>query len=458
MEEPPIVPVPDNQPEAETQPTSKLPKNALLMGGGLLIVVLVVVAVIAPWNGGAVKPNESPSPSASATASATASADAARQSNNLGSVTSLDPATKGRALGNGQCTGTGSTKLTHAPMDMKDVETIQPMGLMVGAHVTPVDHEYYYQKDFNAPKDTYPVYATMDGTIVGVEHTGNAWFVVLSHSCTFYQQYNLMTSFEKTLESQLPAGWGPNSNGGVSIPVKAGQIVGYVGGQSLDLSVWDTEKNLTGFLNPIAYNNREPWKVNTVRPLDYFTDAVKAEVLTKYVRTVEPRDGKIDNDVKGQAIGNWFVEGTNGYAGGDKGDGSTVEQLGHLALAYDYIDAKSPEFSIGDYQGQPAQFAVKGAVDYSKITQASGLVKLELGQLNWITGDGSKWTGQFATGITVQAGPTKATALIQLTGDETMKVEVFPNKTPDQVTAFTSAAKTYNRGQDAHLIVSSTAH
>ena len=211
---------------------------------------------------------------------------------------SLDEKIKGNALGNGQCSGTGNVPLTHAPMNIADVRTIQPMGLMLANHVTPVDHQYYYQVNERAPKDTYPVFSTADGVIVGVQHTENAWFVILSHSCTFFTQYNLITGFEPSLEKQLPAGWGPNSNGGVKIPVKSGQIIGYVGGQSLDFSVWNTETTAPGLLHRTAYN-LEPWKVNTVAPLEHFTDAVKAEVLTRYVRTAEPRDGKFDHDVAG---------------------------------------------------------------------------------------------------------------------------------------------------------------
>src|SRR5882672_6613636 len=88
---------------------------------------------------------------------------------NLGSATSTDPVAKGKSLSNGQCRGEGSSKLTHAPMDVKDVSTIEPMGLMIGGHVTPVDHEYYYQKDKNAAYDTYPVYADGDGIITAVQ-------------------------------------------------------------------------------------------------------------------------------------------------------------------------------------------------------------------------------------------------------------------------------------------------
>ncbi|MFC1944114.1 hypothetical protein ACFLX5_01230 [Chloroflexota bacterium] len=37
--------------------------------------------------------------------------------------------------------------------------------------------------------------------------------------------------------------------------------------------------------------------------------------MTKNIRQVEPPGGKIDHDVYGRLIGNWFVKGTNGYQG-----------------------------------------------------------------------------------------------------------------------------------------------
>jgi len=346
-------------------------------------------------------------------------------------------------------------------MDIKDVETIQPMGAMIGGHVTPIDHEYYYQKNQSAPKDTYPVYATADGTITEVsdvnDGTKEAWAIKIAHTCTFFTWYNLMTSITPKIRNQLPTGWGPGSNGGVKIPVKSGQIIGYVGGQSLDVGIWDTEKPLKGLLNPIAYNNSEPWKIVTVPALDYYTSAVKADVLQRYVRTVEPRDGKIDYDIKGKAVGTWFLVGSNGYAGMTNNDGKGAAYATHLSLAYDSVDPEALTFSIGDYQGQPTQFSVKGSVDWTKITKTSGVSKVELAQRQWVTGAGQQWHGQYATGIKLLAGPSQATVLIQMTADDVIKIEVFPGKTPAQVPDFTPAAKTYDRGQNSQMIKSNTA-
>ena len=382
---------------------------------------------------------------------------------NEGNANSLDPVTKGLALSNGQCSGTGTQPLTHAPMNPSDISSIESMGLMTGPHVTPVDHEYYYGADQNAPVDTYPVFADANGVITAVEYVNDgtkpAWWATISHSCTFMSNYNLMTSIAPAIKAALPKGWGPNSNGNVHIPVKSGALIGYVGHQSLDFQLWNTQTTLKGFLNPIAYNNAEPWKVNTAQPLEFFTASVKSQILPFYLRTVAPLDGKIDNDVINEAVGNWFKVGSNGYAGtpGGNNAGQYSYSSTHLALAYDNIDPGSEVFSIGNYQGQPMQFAAIGNPDWTKITNGSGITKVQLGSITRTAADGSIWTGQFVKGIKFKSGAPQATALIEVTGPEEMRVEVFPGKTPAQVSTFDSNAVSYDRGQSAHMIRSTTA-
>jgi hypothetical protein len=43
-----------------------------------------------------------------------------------------------------------------------------------------------------------------------------------------------------------------------------------------------------------------------------------------------------------------------------------------------------------------------------------------------------------------------------MTDAQDIKVQLFPDKTPTQVTGFTKAAVTYNRGQDAYMIKSTS--
>jgi hypothetical protein len=354
--------------------------------------------------------------------------------------------------------------MTYAPMATSDIGTIAPMGGFGGSHVTPIDHQYYYGVDQNAARDAYPVYATMDGylTSLGTATTptgGSNWNITLAHSCTFMIYYNLMTSIAPAIMKQIPTNWQQNA-AAAKVHVKAGALIGYVGGQSLDFELGDTTYTNPKLLNHTAYNNTEPFKINVVHPLDYFADSVKAEILPKYLRVAEPRDGNYAYDVDGQAVGNWFKVGTNGYAGGDSPTSSTTNTTsGHLALAYDAFDPGALVLSIGEYQGgSPAIFIVNDSTDWTKISPSSGIVKVQLAEGSSQKADGSIWTGGPAAGG-VKLVPTfnKASALIQLTGKQEMKFEIFPGKTTAQISDFDSNAVMYNRGQNSHMNNSTTA-
>jgi len=384
---------------------------------------------------------------------------------NMGDADSLDPVQKGLASTGGKCIGTGSVKMTYAPMAVKDIGSIAPMGGYGGSHVTPIDHQYYYGIDQKAARDTYPVYATMDGTLtslgsVGTPTSGTNWNVTLAHSCTFMIYYNLMTSIAPEIMKQVPSNWQQDA-GAAKVPVKAGQLIGYVGGQSLDFQLADTTFTNPKLLHHTAYNNTEPFKINVVHPLDFFSESIKSQILPKYLRVAEPRDGNYAYDVDGQAVGSWFKIGTNGYAGGDKPTSNTANTTtGHLALAYDSFDPSALVLSTGNYQnGQPAIFIVNDkTTDWTKITQVSGVVKVQLAEGSTQKPDGSIWTGGYtAGGLRYVPTVNKAAALIQLTGTQEMKFEIFPGKTVAQINAFDSSAVMYNRGQDAHMVKSTTA-
>jgi hypothetical protein len=376
-----------------------------------------------------------------------------------GNSDTLDPVQKGLASTNGKCTGSGSTKMTYAPMAAQDIGTIAPMGSYGGSHVTPIDHEYYYGTDQNSAKDAYPVYATMDGDITSLGNAstptgGTNWNFTLAHSCTFMIYYNLMTSVAPAIMNNVPSDWRAKG-GAIKVHVKAGQLIGHVGGHSLDFELADTTFTNPKLLNHTAYNNTEPFKINVVHPLDFFTDSVKNQILPKYLRVAEPRDGNYAYDVNGEAVGNWFRVGTNGYAGGDlPTSGTRNTTRGHLALAYDSFDPTALVLSVGEYAGgEPAIMRVNDSTDWTKITPKSGVVKVQLAEGSTQKTDGSVWSGGPAPGgLKYVATFNKATALIQLTADQEMKFEIFPGKTTAQVGGFDSNAMMYDRGQDAHML------
>ncbi len=383
---------------------------------------------------------------------------------NMGDPDSLDPVQKGLASTGGKCTGKGSTKMAFAPMKAADIGTIAPMGEYGGSHVTPIDHQYYYGIDPNKPKDTYAVYAVMDGDLTSMGSastpTGTNWNITLAHSCTFMVLYNLMTSISPDIMKQVPNNW-REMGGAVKVPVKAGQLIGYVGGQSLDFQVGDTTFTNPKLLYHTAYNNTEPFKINTVHPLDYFAENVKSEILPKYLRVAEPRDGNYAYDIDGTATGTWFKVGTNGYAGGTGPTSNTNNTTqGHLALAYGGFDPSALVVSTGNYQnGVSKELVVNDkSIDWTKITPESGPVKVQLAEASLRTSSGGVWNGGYvAGGLKLVPNTNLATALIQLTAKQEMKFELFIGKTPGQVNGFDNNVVMYNRGQDAHMNKSTTA-
>lgn len=335
------------------------------------------------------------------------------------------------------CSGTGTVNLTHQPMSIKDVSTIVPLGSLAGPHVTPIDHLYFYPKEMNKP-DAAPVYAMADGYIVSYENRQQngyrAIHIVMQHTCSFYTYFDLMTSMVPSLENQIKDGKG-------HVPIKAGDVVGYVGGQSLDTAVYNLDLKLKGFVKPDSYS-AEPWKIHTDDFFKYFSGKNLSEMLALNARKVEPYSGKIDYDIEGKLVGNWFQEGTNGYDGPTTTDhnqfGNIGYYSGHLSIAPDAVNPSLINVSTGSYEGAPKQFTILSAKPAPEdVGTDSGEVKYELIQY---TQPGPSLAGQSKINKQVLA-----TALFKVLPNNKLKVEIFPGKTAVQVSGFTSAAITYER-------------
>ncbi len=341
----------------------------------------------------------------------------------------------GKSLTNNSCSGTGAGTLVHMPMDEKDYTHIIPYGLMVGGHVTPIDHQYFAPADYHSAKNAYPVYAMADAKLVdteGIDDSRKDIRLVFSMSCTFMYYYDLLNSVEPGIKN--------------GVEVKAGQLIGHIGGQTLDFAVWDTTKPLKNFIVPEHYT-AESWKIYTADPLNYYTPELKALALAKYPRTVEPVSGRIDYDVDGKLIGTWFQQGTNGYAGADPNN-KTSYWSGHLAIVPNNFDPSATIFSIGTWPGgEASQYLVKpGSTDPATVGIDTGLVKYDLSMLNFTAPDGTPWTQEkLVKDPKAVAGSSAGCALLQLTDTRLLKVETFPKQVCSAVPAFTSAAKLYER-------------
>ena len=343
---------------------------------------------------------------------------------------------------------------TAAPIHLEDFRYFVPMGMVVGGHVTPIDHAYFYPKDWPANEEV-DVHAPGDGTIIRIsfeDQTKNllgqhnfANAVVIEFPGGIQVTYLLMTRLSDRIAAEVGGKLPVQS--GKRIRVKADEVIGKVGGRSLDFGVTDDHATLTGFVNPKSYE-AESWKIHTVDPLIFFDEKTKNQILSKNLRRVEPRGGKIDYDIDGRLVGNWFQSGTGGYGGTPRHRGEYWK--GHLAFVYDHIDPSYIRVSVGNYDGQAKQFALKGnSPDPATVSVATGLVKMELvpwTYYNRRTGrdwDPSKWEGDL--GVRNHERNVFGTVLVQMIGERKVKFEAFPGREANEVSGFDDRATIYER-------------
>jgi hypothetical protein len=282
-----------------------------------------------------------------------------------------------------------------------------------------------------------------DATIVDIgprqTERGEEYRMVFTMSCKLFYYYDLVTKLTPDIE-----GARRSDTYSVEIPVKSGQQIGWIGGQTLDFAVWDMDVRLSGFVNPDQYKG-ESWKIHTADPLLYYTDELKAKTIAKYIRTAEPISGKIDYDIEGRLIGNWFAEDSGGYVGGSKQN----YWESHLSFAPDYIDPTSMVISMGLYDGEAKQFGVKGnSPEFANVSAGMGIVKYELVQQDWGVPGGMSWDrNSIVRGITARNHEEKVegVVLVQLLDDGRLKFEVFPGKNAAQVPGFDNNVKVYTR-------------
>lgn len=346
------------------------------------------------------------------------------------------------------CEGTGSRMLGASPIALEDLQKILPMGIMSSVHITPTDHQYWHTVGYFGPSDDktnldrFKVYAPADGYIVDIEfHEDHR--VVIEHSCNFYTIFIHVDKLaDKVLSSIKKEDGDIKTHVWPRIPVKEGEVIGTIGIGKLDFSVIDEGVNLQGFADAEKYKD-EPWKIHTVDTFDYYDEPLKSRLLEKNVRNAEPLGGKIDYDIDGRLIGNWFKENTKGY----KGLGNWNYWTSHLSIVYDAFDTSHIEVSIGDFDGEGRQYGVKGnAPKPEDVGTETGIVKYELVPYDYYTNN-KKWDGiEFAKGVEARnTDDVRGVALFQLTGDRKLKAEFFPNKKGSEVNGFTGNALIYER-------------
>jgi hypothetical protein len=345
-----------------------------------------------------------------------------------------------------------------SPIDLNEILYIQPMGLMIGGHVTPIDHGYFYIKGaFEEPSRQAAVRSPLGGVVTSVTRTSRQgpsgsyddYAVTIEATCTFRVRFSNLDDFAGGLGDSVGQ-LQPNQSATPNYRVREGELIGHTGlptANGIDVWVEDDNSTLTGFVNPDQYTKSESWKTHVVDLFDFTREPLKSQLLALDMRAASPRWGKIDYDIDGKLVGNWFRQGSGGYAGNQSGGEGYWD--GHLALVYDANDPSQIVISFGNYQGQPQQFAVVGNTpDPATVSQETGPVTYELGQIVTYSGDtGRVWDGlSYLTDIKVRADtPATGTVLMQMVAQRQLRVEIFPGKTAAQVNGFDSGALIYER-------------
>jgi hypothetical protein len=332
------------------------------------------------------------------------------------------------------------------------------MGLMAGGHVTPIDHGYFYVKGAVAsPPVQAAVFSPIDGNISTVTRSvrggGSSAYddyaITIEASCTFRVRFSNLVRFAGTLGSTIGQLQG-NETKNPNYAVKAGELIGFTGlptAYGIDVWVENDDVALTGFINPAQYVAAETWKLHVVDLFDYTREPLKSQLLALLERDATPRWGKIDYDIDGKLLGNWFLVGSGGY----RGLHPMVEGywVGHLAVVYDGNDPGQVDVSFGNYQGAAQQFAVFGSTpDPATVGVSTGLIKYELGQPQaYSDTTGVVWDAKtYLPHMRVRAaGGVKGTVLMHLVGTRSLEIEIFPGKAAGQVNGFDSAAQMYER-------------
>jgi hypothetical protein len=349
-----------------------------------------------------------------------------------------------------------SIKFTKPVVPLDKMMASIPYGMMIGGHVTPIDHAYFGITSLSKAQsertdaDWVAVTAPADGTILELSSLGNANTsrVVINHGCNVYTVYMVLNKPTGVLAKYVDE---LASRGSVklNIKVKAGDEFGRQRDNMLDFNVFDGTQWLSGFANPAAYLTLDAWKPYTADFLPFFSDEIRSGIEKWMQKTSTPRVGKLDYDVIGAASGNWFLDGTFGYGGnqnslyvnatseigGGQVEGKNDYSWSHLAIAPHEVDTSQWIFSIGwwnDPKGDATQTLImigSGQVTPDKIRASSGAVTYQLAQISYQEPAGSPARpagsmAPWAVGYKVISGKNMGSVTLQVNTDGSLSVEI----------------------------------
>lgn len=300
--------------------------------------------------------------------------------------------------------------LTVCPVAIEKITDLEPLGAMnPSGHTFPTDHVYFYTSWTYGqqpiyPAEILPVYAPGSGEVTWILQVngphGDAKILIRMNKWVSYYLDHVV------LDSTIAVG----------SKITAGQVIGISKGIAIDLGITNEQVVLSGFVNSQRYEGQT---LHTDSPYKYFAEPLRSQLYALVRRNAPDKDGKIDYDIKGKLIGNWFHESV-----------PVAESMmppswpKNLAFCPDSNDPLEMRISIGGTISSPGKFKPSPEDPaFDQLSPASGLVVYHLNYTEW---------GYF--GI----------MLCQLTDDTHLKVEVFPNVV-DSSLQFTANAMIYTR-------------
>lgn len=333
----------------------------------------------------------------------------------------------------------GKVEFDISPIDLDGVMFFEPMGLM---GVFPQDHGGFWHVQRDVPEPSMRIYALADGHISALGKSGLDFWVEIKYSTTISTKLGHVGRFESFILQQS----GPLLEGQpvfMNIDVKKGQVIGYVSPFSpLDIGLHDQE-SIKSFCYPELFWFETLYASDI---FDYFKEPVKSELLSKAIREQPPRGGKVDYDVCGALVGNWFLQG------GDK-----FKFENYFAIGYDHIHPQR----VAIFDGYPCFAENRSAQEATicsyfrawiknnaplpeTIDLAYGIVKYEIiYRRGWESTDNITYTLQSLEGV--DENIPLGVFIFEMLNSETMQVEYFPDQLADEITGFSGNQRIYVR-------------
>lgn len=334
-------------------------------------------------------------------------------------------------------------QFTHLPTELDQMLEFGAIGQI---QVIPKVHGGFLLKNPYAAIPGIPVYAMSEGVIYNIRKEQKAVnepgapldlqgkiyddyaldIALTKHSRMYYGHVTQLSATVLQEAGVINGGRGVENR--VSIPVSAGQILGYIGiHPGFDIGMWDLNKE--GFFsNPDRYPREYR---ATVRYTDYLTSELRDQIWKINPRTVEPRGGSIAYDVEGTLSGNWFIPGTKALTEWSKQ--LVIARHERYADRITIADASPLLDGDGAMNIGRASYIwwIKGNSPLPEtVIPASGKIKYAVA--DW-------WKFRH------QEGNPDGTLLIMMENPRQIRYQYFAGKMPEEVTDFTSEARIYVR-------------